>query len=135
MSTKGFAFKCISKDWPFQDIHERLCPQVGFAKLSKKGMPSRTSKRMLLVDQKCASKGLRPKISTKGFALIFFAHARERLRLRIVFCVFLKGARKALPSIVFIRANAFVDKLALLGCPRKALPSRISNRRRLVHLT
>ena len=45
-------------------------------------------------------------------------------------CLFLKGARKALPSVVFIRAclsklsaKAFVDKLALLGCQRKALPS------------
>ena len=130
MSTKGFAFKCISKGWPFQGIHERLCPQVGFSKLSTKGMPSRTSKRISPVDQKCASKGQRPKISTKGFALIVL-HMSERFCLHF----FLEGARKALPSIVFVRAKAFVDKLALLGCPRKALPSRISNRRRLVHLT
>ena len=108
MSTKGFAFKCISKGRPFQGIYERFCLQVGFSKLSMKGVPSRTSKRILLVDQN----GGHSKISTKGLAF----------KLDILKC-----SRKALPSNVFLKTclsktstKDFVHKLALLSCPRKA---------------
>ena len=108
MSTKGFAFKCISKGRPFQGIYERFWRQVGFSKLSIKGVPSRTSKRILLVDQNDGHS----KISTKGLAF----------KLDVLKC-----PRKALPSNVFLKTGLpktstkdFVHKLALLSCPRKA---------------
>ena len=99
-------FGCLCEYTFFVKI-SASCPQVGFSMLSTKGMPSRTSKRILPVDQNAGHS----KISTKGFAF----------KLDILKC-----PRKALPSNVFLRAGLskastkdFVHKLASLNYPRK----------------
>ena len=73
-------------------------------------MPSRTSKRILLVDQNAGHSKI--STTTKGFAF----------KLNIPRC-----PRKALPSNVFLKVGLsktstkdFVHKLAFLSCPRKA---------------
>ena len=100
-------FGCLCEYTFFVKI-SASCPQVGFSKLSTKGMPSSISKRILPVDQNAGHS----KISTKGFAF----------KLDILKC-----PRKALPSNVFLKVGFskastkdFVHKLAFLSCPRKA---------------